>query len=358
MISVIIAAAGSGSRMGGGVKKQYRKIENLTVLERTVKAFCAFKEIVVLVPEGDEEYVAKLLPGAKVFAGGASRQESVSIGLENVSGEYVLIHDAARCFIDEGTINRVCEALNSCDAVVPCVQPKSTIRTAEKTLNRSELYEVQTPQGFKTSVLREAHALAIKDGFTGTDDAGVAEHAGVKLAIVEGDYANIKITTEEDMPETIRMGTGYDVHKLVEGRKLMLGCTHVPYEKGLLGHSDADVCVHAIADAMLGAAALRDIGYHFPDNSASTEGMPGRVLLEKTMNLIAEAGYSVVNIDATIVAQVPKLSPHIEEMRRNTAEALNIDIDQVSIKATTEEGLGITGKGEAMACHAIAVLKG
>lgn len=364
MISVIIAAGGSGSRVGGSVKKQYRTIENLTVLEKTVKAFCALgpdTQFIVAAPKEDVEYTKELLSAYEnltVCEGGLTRSESVFNALRLVKNDYVLVHDAARCFIDDHTIARVLIGLRTADAVVPCVQPKSTIRTENKTLVRSELYEVQTPQGFKTDVLVKAYFKAMKDGFSGTDDISITEYSGVPTKIVEGSYSNIKITTVEDLPVSFRTGTGYDVHKLVEGRELWLGCTKIEFEKGLLGHSDADVLCHAIADALLGAAGLRDIGYYFPDNSAETEGMPARVLLKKTLELVKEAGYEIVNVDGTIVAQVPKLSPYIEEMRKNTAEALELKVNQVGIKATTEEGLGITGKGTAMSAHAVATLKG
>lgn len=361
MISVIIAAAGSGSRMGGGLKKQYRKVENLPVLVKTVKAFCAFREnfeIVIAGPKEDLDYIQSLVPNAKVVAGGAVRQESVLNALKACNGEYVLIHDAARCFVDEGTIGRVVDALEGgAEAVIPCVQPKSTIRTADATLKRDELFEVQTPQGFKVSTLLKAYEKANKDGFIGTDEGSLTDHLGVKATLVLGDYKNIKITTEDDMPRDVRIGQGYDVHRMVEGRKLMLGCVEVPYERGLLGHSDADVLSHAIADALLGACALRDIGYYFPDNANETEGMPSRVILSKVLQLITDAGFSIVNVDATIVAQKPKLAPFIEDMRKAVAAALNVDPSQVGIKATTEEGLGITGTGDAMAAHAVASVK-
>jgi len=361
MISVIIAAAGLGKRMGGSVKKQYRKVENLPVLVKTVKAFCAFREdfeIVIAGPKDDLDYIQSLIPNAKVVAGGKERADSVKNALDVCNGEFVLVHDAARCFIDEKTIERVTNALeNGLDCVIPCVAPKSTIRTQEETLDRSKLFEVQTPQGFKKKTLLRAFEKAKEDGFVGTDEGSYTDYLGLKANIVEGDYRNIKITTEEDMPKETRVGFGYDVHKLVEGRKLMLGCVEVPYEKGLLGHSDADVLVHAIADALLGACALRDIGYYFPDTAKETEGMPGRVLLEKVQKLITDAGYSIVNIDGTIVAQKPKLAPHIEEMRKAISDVLQIDISQVGIKATTEEGLGITGTGDAMAAHAVVSVK-
>jgi len=366
MISVILAAAGLGKRMGGSVKKQYRKVENLPVLVKTVKAFCAFREdfeFVIAGPKEDLEYIKDLgkeysLPSLKVVAGGKTRADSVQNALKECTGDFVLVHDAARCFVDEGTISRVVNALEEgALAVLPCVAPKNTIRTKDETLKRESLYEVQTPQGFTKETLEKAFLKAKEDMFTGTDDGSYTDHLGITPVIVEGDYKNIKITTEEDMPKDIRVGYGYDVHRLVEGRKLMLGCIEVPHDKGLLGHSDADVLVHAISDALLGAAGLRDIGYYFPDTSKETEGMPGRVLLTKVKDLVSNEGYSIVNIDGTIVAQKPKLSPYIDEMRKAVAEVLNIDVSQVGIKATTEEGLGITGAGEAITASAVVGIK-
>ena len=363
--------------MGGSVPKQYIKIDGLTVLSRSVKAFCAVNgvaEIVVICPAGGREMCCSVLekdlgsaalvestvPRIKVCEGGAARQVSVAKGLSaaDPSADFILVHDGARPFVSAGVIAGVLAALEGgAKAAVPCVRPKSTIRTAEKTLDRKLLYEVQTPQGFAAETLKAAYAKAAADGFEGTDEAGLAERAGVAITITQGSYDNVKITTPEDLPMQIRAGNGYDVHRLVEGRKLMLGCVHIPYEKGLLGHSDADVCSHAIADALLGAAALRDIGYHFPDNSADTEGMPGTEILEKTAHLVQNAGFTIVNIDATIVAQRPKLAPYIEEMRAATAKALGLETSQVSIKATTEEGLGITGSGDAISTFATAVIR-
>ena len=375
-ISVLIAAAGSSTRMGGSVPKQYMDVDGCPVLVRTIRAFCGIPDIsriLVMCPEGDEAFCEGLLrkhfkgqdhggqvPAISFSAGGAVRQDTVLKGVRLLAQEsdYILVHDGARPFVSSKVIGGVIDALLAgADAAVPCVRPKNTIRTAEETLDRSKLFEVQTPQGFKASALLCAVEKALSDGFWGTDEASLAERAGFVAAITEGDYANIKITTPEDIPMKMpRTGNGYDVHKLAEGRKLMLGCVHVPYEKGLLGHSDADVCAHAIADALLGAAALRDIGYHFPDTAKETEGMPGSVLLFKTAQLIKNAGFTMINVDATIVAQRPKLAPYIEEMRTATAGALGIDASRVSIKATTEEGLGITGSGEAISTFAVATI--
>ena len=364
--------------MGGNVPKQYLLVEDLPVLVRTVRVFCALKavaDIPVMCPPGDRKYCEDLLaehlhactsgvgvfPRVLVREGGATRQQTVEKGVAELCGkaDLILVHDGARPFVSAEVIGGVIDALKKgAEAAVPCVKPKSTIRTAEKTLDRGSLYEVQTPQGFKAEVLQKALKKAAEDGFSGTDEASLAERIGAAITITEGSYANIKITTPEDLPmKDIRCGNGYDVHRLVVGRKLMLGCVEIPFEKGLLGHSDADVCAHAIADALLGAAALRDIGYHFPDNSTETEGMSGGLLLSKTAQLLENACFTIVNIDATIVAQRPKLAPYIEQMRAATANALGIPVRSVGIKATTEEGLGITGSGEAISAFATAAIK-
>ena len=366
--AVIIAAAGASRRMGDGLPKQYRMCENLPVLVKAVKAFCACGdvfEIVAAVPKGDKDYVSDLLSrygvdGVKLAEGGDIRQISTANALKLVdpSCEFVLVHDAARPFVSSAVIDRVINALKEgAEAVIPCVAPKNTIRTAELTLDRSKLYEVQTPQGFKKETLEKALRTAAQENFIGTDEAGLTEHIGIKTVITEGDYKNIKLTTPEDFPVNIRTGFGYDVHKLVEGRPLMLGCVQVPYQKGLLGHSDADVIAHAIADALLGAAALGDIGKHFPDTDPAYEGMSGREILSRTAAIIRNAGFTIINVDATLAAQRPKISSYTEEMRKAAAEALGIDPMQIGIKATTEEGLGITGSGEAMAAYAAASIK-
>ncbi len=390
--AVIIAAAGSSRRMGGSTPKQYLPIGGVPVLVKSTALFTGIDgvcQIVISCPAGDEAYVRTLLErygvtgpvaaacasgdrrsgsGAgpvriDVAAGGPERQDSVRLALEAVDPElkYVLIHDAARPYCPEHVIEAVASALEGgAGAAVPGVTPKNTIRTLETTLDRSSLFEVQTPQGFDVRVLKDALKKAVSEGFKGTDEASVTERAGIRTVIVQGDYANIKITTPDDLPKerkSMRIGTGYDVHRLVPDRPLMLGCVQVPYEKGLLGHSDADVLAHAIADALLGAAALGDIGKIFPDTAAETEGMPGKVILSQTAEIVRRAGFEIVNIDATLVAQKPKVAPYILSMREATAAALGVDVSAVSIKATTEEKLGFTGDGSAMAAQAVALIE-
>lgn len=365
--AVIVTAAGASRRMGGSIPKQYLDLNGLTVLQRSVKAFCDFKKdffICVTVPAGDTDYVRRMLDGAGLVAdliveGGETRQISVYNALKALpeDTETVLIHDGARPFVTPQVIAGVLDALKDHDAVVPGVTPKNTIRTAEATLDRSSLYEVQTPQGFSYPILMKANEKAFEDGFSATDDASLAERAGASVFISPGDYANIKITTPEDIPVTVRTGMGYDVHRLVPGRRLFLGCVEIPYEKGLLGHSDADVVSHAIADAILGAAALGDIGRHFPDKDPQYEGMSGAEILHKTSEILHSAGFTLVNADATLVAEKPKIAPYAAQMNRNTAAALGVPENCVSIKATTEEGLGISGSGDAMAAYAVATVR-
>lgn len=344
--AVIIPAAGKSVRMGG-IKKENIALGSKTVLEHVKDAFKDFDQMIVVGPDGDCE-------------GGSERTESVANGLRLVFDDidYVLIHDGARPFIDQDTIKRVKDKLETgSKAVIPVVRPKNTIRTLEKTLDRTKLFEVQTPQGFEKNLLLKAYEKALADGFLPTDDASVVEHFGEKVDVVEGNYKNIKITTIDDLPGRIRFGNGHDLHRLVEGRPLFLGCTNIPFEKGLLGHSDADVLTHAICDALLGAAALGDIGRHFPDTDPKWEGVSGSRLLKEVKNILNENGFDVDAIDATLVAERPKIAPYANTMREAIASNLGIKIENVSIKATTEEGLGKTGSGEAMAAFATATIK-
>lgn len=215
---------------------------------------------------------------------------------------------------------------------------------------------MQTPQGFDTAAIKAAYEAAYAEGFYGTDDAGIAERAGLEIRIVPGSYDNIKITTREDLSMETRVGTGYDVHRLEEGRKLILGGVDIPFERGLLGHSDADVLVHAIMDALLGAAALGDIGKLFPDTDDRYKGISSIELLKNVREAIENAGYSICNIDATLIAQKPRIAPYIEDMRTNIAAALSIEKDRVSVKATTTEKLGFTGRQEGMEAQAVCIL--
>lgn len=368
--AVIIAAAGKGRRMGGPVPKQFLDLGGKPVIAVTLKAFETLDEIddIYIVTGSDyeglcrniaEENGIKKLTG--IAEGGAERQDSVYNALKFVKDrcpdtEYVLIHDGARPFVSRETILSVLEHTDSHGAAAACVPMKDSIRktSAEGSfaVERSEYFAVQTPQGFRLSELLDAYKKAYDDGYYGTDDASVAERAGIKVSIAAGDYANIKITTREDIPMEYRVGTGFDVHKFEEGRKLILGGVDIPYEKGLAGHSDADVLVHALMDALLGAAALGDIGRHFPDTDQKYKGISSLKLLEHVGGLLADEGYTIGNIDVTVIAQAPKIAPHIEEMRDNITEILKLDKSRINIKGTTTEKLGFTGRKEGIAAEA------
>ena len=366
-VTAIITAAGKGSRMGASLPKQFLKIGSKTILEKAIQPFqkadCVDQIIVVSGADFVDfcQDICKDISKVKdVISGGKERQDSVNNALNLVDEGYVLIHDGARPYITEKVILNVLEDVSAVGAAVAAVPVKDTIRQQNeeggKTLKRSELYSVQTPQGFEVSLIKEAFAKAYEEGFYGTDDAGLVDRMGKEVAISEGDYANIKITTKEDMPVEIRVGTGFDVHQLVEGRKCIICGVDIPFDKGLLGHSDADVALHALMDAMLGAAALGDIGKHFPDTDPKYKGISSIKLLEYVNQFIAAEGYTLGNADVTIMAQKPKMLPHIQQMRENIAKALDVPVSAINVKATTTEKLGFVGREEGIAAEAVCIL--
>ncbi len=363
-VTFILVAAGKGRRFGGDTPKQFLKLGNVTILEAALKRLeehpCT-DDIVVVTSDEYLDYVKELLKDhhkvSRIIPGGKERQDSVYAGIKASGDGLILIHDAARPFVTEEVITGVLEGAFEKGAAVPVVNPKDSIRNASGNLNRSELFMIQTPQGFRSEVIRTAYEKAMKDGFYGTDDGGIAEYAGYPVTMTEGDYENIKITTKEDLPRMeIRTGMGYDVHKLVEGRKCILMGVEIPYEKGLLGHSDADVALHALMDAMLGAAGMGDIGRLFPDNDPAFKDISSMKLMEEVRDRIYEAGYSVVNLDVTIICERPKVSPHIHEMTEKLSQVLGIEKDRINIKGTTTEKLGFTGRGEGIASQAVCTL--
>ena len=369
-VTAVIVAAGSGTRMGTDVPKQFLKIGGRTILETTVAVFEKnphVDDILVLTGRDFVEFCEELCrPFEKVrsiLPGGKERQDTVWEAVRRIpEGELVLIHDGVRPYVTDAVIEGVLAGAKSAGAAVPAVASKDTVRQTEaeggsRTLDRKTLFQVQTPQGFASEILREAYEAAYRNGFLGTDDAGLAERIGQTILLTEGDYANIKITTREDLPMEIRVGTGYDVHRLTEGRKLILGGVDIPYEKGLDGHSDADVMVHALMDALLGAAGLGDIGRHFPDTDPQYKGISSLKLLEIVNQRIHEAGYELGNADVTIIAQRPKLAGYISQMEENLAAVLGADIRQINVKATTTEKLGFTGRGEGIAAEAACIIK-
>ena len=381
-VTAVLAAAGSSTRMG--FDKLSYPLGAHTVLEESMLAFdrCPQVNEIVLVVGKNAWSQARLAAAVcttpvVLVVGGATRAESVKAGVLVAHGDIVAIHDAARPFVSQTVIQTALAAAERTGAAAPAVPVKDTIKQAvsgdgksvpadclvQNTPDRSTLYAVQTPQCFdRAKYLQALEQLPEEKARLVTDDCSLFELAGMPVQLVEGDYTNIKITTREDLlpyrkeDTAMRIGHGYDVHKLVEGRDLILGGVHIPYEKGLLGHSDADVLAHAISDALLGAAALGDIGKHFPDTDPAYAGADSLKLARAVVEVIAEKGYRVENVDATILCQAPKLAPHIPAMRQNLARALQMDVEDVSVKATTEEHLGFTGAGEGIAVHAVALL--
>ena len=375
-VSAIIVAAGASRRMGFD-KLSYRLPGGKTVLETSVAAFAAHPQVdeLILVAGGNlpacQAIAAACPKPCTVVGGGATRADSVCSGLRAAKGQLVAIHDAARPFVNEQVITDALAEAEAMGAAAPAVAVKDTIKIANdgavvQTPDRAALFAVQTPQCFCRNLYWKAlEAVQGEKVHLVTDDCSLFELAGLPVHLTQGDYVNLKITTKEDLPaaaqnkgeNTMRIGHGYDVHRLVEGRKLIMGGVTIPYEKGLLGHSDADVLLHAVSDALLGAAALGDIGKHFPDTDPRYEGADSLMLLREVGRLLDETGYTVGNIDATVLCQAPKLAPHIPAMRQNIANALGLALDDVSVKATTEEHLGFTGEGLGIAAHAVALIE-
>ena len=386
--TALVAAAGSSSRMGG-TDKLMKFLDNVPVLMRTLTALqraAAIDEIVIAAREDALVDISTLCKTygitkcSKVVRGGESRCHSVLLAALEASPEARLlaVQDGARPLVTPALIDRTVEAAAKCGAAAPAVPVKDTIKQAkggggktvpegcmvENTPDRSTLYAVQTPQCFdRAAYLAALDELDEASARLVTDDCSLFELTGRPVELVQGDYANIKITTREDLPRAenggkkMRIGHGYDVHRLVEGRKLILGGVEVPYEKGLLGHSDADVLAHAVMDAVLGAAALGDIGQHFPDTAEEYAGADSLMLARRVAEIVTEHGWRIENIDATILCQRPKLAPHIPAMRAKLAEAFGMPVDAVSVKATTEEHLGFTGEGLGIAAHAVALIE-
>lgn len=385
-ITAVILAAGNSTRMGGSVKKQMLPILGKTVLWRTLHAFeqCEDVDSVVLaVHKDDVEYISgKIVPEfkkiTKVIVGGDTRAESAKLAFAALPAEttYVAIHDGARCLITPNMISDVIKAALESGAATAGVHVTDTVklvsesRCIEKTIPREKVFLASTPQVFATDIYKKA-LLSTTDFRKFTDDNMLVENLDIPISAVDLGGENIKITTPSDieyaeyiiskrkqknMPE-IRVGHGYDVHRFAEGRKLIIGGVEISHSEGLLGHSDADVLLHAIMDAILGAAALGDIGRHFPDSDEKYRGISSLKLLEIVGDLIKSHGYSVKNIDATLVLQKPKIASYVDKMIENIAGVLNLPIDSINIKATTEEKLGFTGSGEGAAAHAVALIE-
>ena len=356
-----------------------------TVVQRSIRAFaeCPLVSEIVLVAGKNraflEQQAAACAKPVQVVQGGATRAESAKNGVLAAHGELVAVHDAARPFVSQAVITAALEAAAACGAAAPAVPVKDTVKRAVRgdgktvpehcmvtdTPDRSTLYAVQTPQCFdRAAYLAALDELDAEKARLVTDDCSLFELTGRPVQLTQGDYANLKITTREDLPRAeqkegndMRIGHGYDVHRLVEDRKLILGGVEVPFEKGLLGHSDADVLAHAVMDAVLGAAALGDIGKHFPDTDPAYAGADSLKLAQHVTRIMREHGWKIVNIDSTLLCQKPKLAPYIPAMRENLAAAFGMPVDAVSVKATTEEHLGFTGEGLGIAAHAVALIE-
>ena len=389
-LTVIIAAAGAGKRLGLGKNKAFAVLGGLPLLVqclRMVSNTGLAEKTIVAVGADEIAMTERLLRDYKkyfpalqtsVVAGGSERTDSVKNALAVAGSEgYIAVHDGARPFAGTDVFERTLKAAQKTGAAIAAVPVKNTIKVIDgggcvvSTPQRSTLQAVQTPQIFKAELLQRAYSSENLKGAAVTDDASLVERLGVKVAVAEGSYENIKITTPEDLllAEKIcadrgmvmqteikipqfRVGTGYDVHRLTENRKLILCGVEVPYELGLDGHSDADVAVHALMDALLGAAGLGDIGKHFPDTDERFKGADSMKLLEHVLKLLKERCWHVNNADVTIIAQRPKLAGFIPAMRDNLAQAMNLEPDAVNVKATTTEKLGFTGRGEGIAAEA------
>lgn len=383
-VAAIILAAGSGNRMGMDVTKQKLLIRGESVLKRTVRTFalCDSIDSIVVVCRNDEkdwvrselaDYSDKLF---SIVSGGKNRAESAKNGFYAIpeATEFVAIHDAARCLVTEEKITAVVDmalkngAATAATVAVDSLKNVDSEGVISSSIPRTSVYAAQTPQVFSCDLYSRA-LETVETSELITDDNMLVEQIGGQISVVETGKENIKITTKEDLEyaefllarreklDEIRIGHGYDVHRLVEERKLILGGVEIEHFKGLLGHSDADVLCHALMDSLLGAAALGDIGKHFPDTSDEYKGISSLILLERVANLLYQNGFSIVNIDITLIIQKPKIAPYIDLMIKNIAEKLNINPGRINIKATTEEHLGFTGREEGIACHAISMIK-
>jgi 2-C-methyl-D-erythritol 4-phosphate cytidylyltransferase / 2-C-methyl-D-erythritol 2,4-cyclodiphosphate synthase len=392
-VYAIIAAGGRGRRLGSVTPKQLLSVAGRPILQRSVEAFLksgiVTGVIVVVPPEMVAEpplYLRSRTKQVRVVAGGEHRHESVANGFAEVPDDtdIVVIHDAARPFVSVDLIERTVSAAAASGAAIAALPASDTVKEAgepqpsadqpawryiARTLSRERIFLAQTPQAFRRYVLGDAVALA-RSGVAATDEAALAEMAGHPVLLVPGETRNIKITSPEDLviaeafarydglaATAVAVGMGYDLHRLVEGRRLVLGGLEIESPVGLLGHSDADVLCHAVTDAVLGGAAAGDIGALFPDTDPRLAGISSIQMLRHASGVVREAGFTVANVDVVVIAERPKLLPYVEAMRRNVASALGIDAGRVSIKGKTNEGVGEIGRGEAIAAHAVAMLR-
>lgn len=381
-VIAIVVAGGEGRRMGGDVPKQFLPLGGRPIIDRTISCLAASPLIdgilLALPPQSPRDLKESFRGRPKVLQvvdGGAERQDSVRNALAAVAGdaEVILVHDAVRPFVSADLLARCVELAEEHGAVVPVVPVRETVKEWDKngrtlsTVDRSRLYRAQTPQAFRAGILRKAYEKAGAEGLRGTDDASLVEGAGYPVTPIPGEEANIKITIPEElrMAEGLlregpdfRIGLGGDAHRLVPGRELWLGGVKVEHEMGLLGHSDGDVLLHAIADALYGAMGDRDIGYHFPPGREETRGIPGRKIIEHARGRMEELGYALVGLDAVVVCEEPKIAPIVEELRASIAGMLLVPPERVSLKGKTTEGMGFEGRREGISAWAVALLSG
>lgn len=386
-VAAIIAAGGRGLRLGADRPKQFLDIGGRSILELSIAALAAsprINDIVIALPAEHLDAESKAIRGAiarplTFVAGGARRQDSVANAFAKTAkqADVILIHDAARPFVTEDVIARAIDGAQAHGAAVAAMEARDTVKQATGdpkpdgarlvcgTIPRDTIFLAQTPQAFRRDIL--ARALAEGAAVDATDEAMLVERLGVPVHVVDGDPRNIKITTAEDLAAAqaaaahtamhMRIGTGYDLHTLVEGRPLILGGVRIEFDRGLSGHSDADIVCHAVTDAILGAAGVGDIGRMFPDTDAKWKDADSIALLKGAVTKVRDAGYRVSNVDVTVIAQHPKLLPYIDAMRGNLAAALGVDPSAVSVKGKTNEGMDSMGRGESMACHAVALIE-
>jgi 2-C-methyl-D-erythritol 4-phosphate cytidylyltransferase/2-C-methyl-D-erythritol 2,4-cyclodiphosphate synthase len=379
-VTAIVAAGGRGLRLGADRPKQFLDIGGRSILEMSVAALAASDRIADIIVAMPEDHLttagrgwAPLAKPVAFVAGGARRQDSVANAFARSPGraDVIVIHDAARPFVTAGMIARTIDAAHTHGAAVAAIAVRDTVKQAGErdddgsrpvraTIPRDTIFLAQTPQAFRRDVL--ARALEQGRSIDATDEAMLVERLGLPVHVVDGDPRNIKITTPEDLANArasrgaMRIGNGYDLHKLVAGRPLILAGVTIPFELGLSGHSDADIVCHAVTDAILGAGNLGDIGRMFPDTDPQWKGANSIALLAAAVARVHQAGYRISNVDVTVIAQKPKLLPYLDQMRANLAAALQVDASAVSVKGKTNEGVDSMGRGESMAAHAVALL--
>ena len=389
MVAAVVVAAGRGERAGGGIPKQYRDIAGEPMIRPTLSAFLDHRQIGLVQPvigSGDEDvYWAAVFglvrPGSNKLpppvAGGATRQASVRAGLEAVAAsapELVLIHDAARPFVSATLIDRAIAAGRQSGAAIPGLVIADTVKLIDaassvaETLDRDRFRTVQTPQAFAFNLIVEAHRRAAAAGLTSfSDDAALAEWAGHQVSVFEGETGNVKVTTNEDFARAeilhlaglsdVRTGNGFDVHAFAEGDHVMLGGVRIPHSRGVTGHSDADVALHALVDAILGALADGDIGLHFPPSDPQWKGAASERFLAFACERVRARHGLIAHLDVTVVCEAPRVSPHRDAMRARIAAVAGIPVSRVAVKATTSETLGFTGRGEGIVAMATATVR-